>query len=81
MKNFRKVSYNVARVVILAVMWLSVAPVLAGSSVQSHHGAPQLQSSGESVVYKTNGFSVAYKNQFPADTLGPDTNGDIIDYF
>ena len=81
MKNVRKASYNILRTFVLAVVWLSLAPILTGSYATSHDRELQIHSTGESVAYQTNGFSVIYKNQFSETTLGRDVNGNVIDYF
>ena len=64
MINFKRASYTISRAIALAAVWLSVAPVLAGSYGTLHHAAQQLRSSGESVAYKSNDVTVVYKNQF-----------------
>lgn len=68
MIDVKRASYTVTRAVALAAVWLSVAPVLAGSYLTLHHPVQQLHSSGESVVYKSNDITVVYKNQFSRET-------------
>ena len=64
MINFNRASYTASRAVALALVWLSVAPVFAGSYAMLHHPVQQLRSSGESVVYKSHDVTVVYKNQY-----------------
>ena len=81
MKNFKRAPYTVSRSVALAAVWLSVAPVFAGSYSTLNHPVPQLRSSGSSVVYKSNDVTVVYKSQFFNETQSHITETQIIDYF
>lgn len=81
MINLKRASYTFSRAVALAAVWLTVAPVLAGSYPMLHHPMTQLRSSGESVVYKSNDVTVVYKNQFFNETQSHITETQIIDYF
>ena len=81
MKNLKRASYTVSRVCALAMVWLSVAPVLAGSYGTLHHPVQLIRSSGQSVVYKSNDVTVVYKNQFFNETQSYVTETQIIDYF
>ena len=81
MINFKRAFYTVSRAVALAAVWLSVAPVLAGSYQTRHHPVQQLLSSGSSVVYKSNDITVVYKNQFFIETQSHITETQIVDYF
>ena len=81
MINFKRASYPVSRAVALAAVSLSVAPVLAGSYSTLHHPVKQLRTSGSSVVYKSNDFTVVYKNQLFIETQSHITETQIIDYF
>ncbi len=81
MKNFRKASYNIARIIVLVVVWLSVAPVLASSYGSFHHSARQPLQSGQSVAYKSDNVTVAYKNAISASSTADVVDGQVIDYF
>ena len=81
MINFKRASYTVSRATALAAVWLSVAPVFAGSYSTLYHPVQTPRSSGESVVYKSNDVTVVYKNQFFNETQSQITETQVIDYF
>ena len=81
MINFKRASFTVSRAVALAAVWLSVAPVFAGSYSTLYHPVQQFRSSGESFVYKSNDVTVVYRNQFFNQTQSHVTETEIIDYF
>ena len=81
MINFKRASFTVSRAVALAAVWLSVAPVFAGSYSTLYHPVQQLRSSGSSVVYKSRDVTVVYKNQFFNETQSHITETQIIDFF
>ena len=79
--NFKRASFTVSRAVALAAVWLSVAPVFAGSYSTLYHPVQQFRSSGESVVYKSNDVTVVYRNQFSKETQSDFAEAQPIDYF
>ncbi len=81
MKNFRKASYNIARTIVLVVVWLSVAPVLAGSYGSFHHSVRQPIEPGHSVVYKSENVTVAYKSAISTSATADVIDGQVVDYF
>ena len=81
MINFKRASFTVSRAVALAAVWLSVAPVFAGSYSTLYHPVQQFRSSGESVVYQSNDVTVVFKSQFFNETQSHITETQVIDYF
>ena len=81
MIDFKRASYTVSRAVALAAVWLSVAPVFAGSYATLQHPVQQPRSSGESVVYKSNDVTVVYRNQFSNEPLSDFAEAQTIEYF
>ena len=79
--NFKHATYAVTRAVALARVWLSVAPVLAGSYGAFNNPEKPSRSSGQSVVYKSNDVTVVYKNQFFGEIQSYVTRTQVIDYF
>ena len=81
MIDFKRASFTVSRVVALAAVWLSVAPVLAGSHSMHYHPIQELRLSGESVVYKSSNVTVVYRNQFTNEPRSDFAEAQAIDYF
>ena len=81
MMNFKRASYTVSRAVALAAVWLSVAPVFAGSYSTLYHPVQTPRSNGSSLVYKSNDVTVVYRNQFSNETQGDFAEAQPIDFF